>query len=355
MKREYGVDILKALAMLMVVCLHVMGRGGVLETAAGWGTYAIDFGIVRCFNTFCLCAVNCFILASGYVMCGRAFKLQRIVNIWALVVFYSIGWLLIALVAFPHVEITWVSWVKACLPVGMDQYWFVTAYFALFFTTPILNHLLETLPPQKQKWMFVGGFLLFSLYPTLLARDLFELNAGYSYLWFCYLYLVGGFIQQNKNAIEIKSSKLILAFLMCCIGTLACYVITSYIGKRINYQLGASWFNYTSPGIFFEAVILFLLMRKIKVEQKALQRLISFISPLVFSIYALHSNKVFREISNWNGRFSSLADGYWTVLNVIIASLLICISCLAIDACRQQLLRLFISVKQKIVDSRTKA
>ena len=352
MKREYGVDLLKAFAMFMVVCLHVMGRGGVLDAVLEQGgAFTIEYGIVRLFHTFCLCAVNCFVLASGYVMCGRAFKLRRIINIWALVVFYSIGWLFVAMAAFPHVEITWVSWVKACLPIGMDQYWFVTAYFALFFTTPILNHLLETLPLQKQKWMFVGGFLLFSLYPTSLARDLFELSAGYSYLWFCYLYLVGGFIQQNKNAIEIKSPKLILAFGMCCVGTLACYVITSYIGKRINYQLGASWFNYTSPGIFFEAVILFLLMRRIKVEQKALQRLISFISPLVFSIYALHSNKVFREISNWNGRFSSLADGYWTVLNVIIALLLICISCLTIDAIRQQLLRFFIGIKNKIVFS----
>ena len=61
MKREYGVDFLKAFAMFMVVCLHIMGRGGVLETVLELGAFTVEYGIVRLFHTFCLCAVNCFV------------------------------------------------------------------------------------------------------------------------------------------------------------------------------------------------------------------------------------------------------------------------------------------------------
>ncbi len=62
MKREYGIDILKAAAMSMVVCFHIMGRGGVLEaTVEQAGTRTVEYGVVRLFHTFCLCAVNCFV------------------------------------------------------------------------------------------------------------------------------------------------------------------------------------------------------------------------------------------------------------------------------------------------------
>lgn len=73
MNRHYGIDLLKIVAMLMVVMLHVMRHGGVTSALAN-NSHSLSYGAEQLLNTFCLCAVNCFVLATGYIMGPRGFK-----------------------------------------------------------------------------------------------------------------------------------------------------------------------------------------------------------------------------------------------------------------------------------------
>ncbi|MBR6668219.1 MAG: acyltransferase family protein [Clostridia bacterium] len=63
-KRNEGIDLLRCLAMLMVVVLHVLNHGGILESSArGMPVYNAAW-LLRAAGT---CAVNCYALISGYV------------------------------------------------------------------------------------------------------------------------------------------------------------------------------------------------------------------------------------------------------------------------------------------------
>lgn len=60
-ERNYGIDSLRLVAMFMIIVLHIMKHGGILDMARG-----IDFAIVWLIEAICCVAVNCYALISGY-------------------------------------------------------------------------------------------------------------------------------------------------------------------------------------------------------------------------------------------------------------------------------------------------
>ena len=208
MQREYGIDFFKMFAMIMVVMLHIMGRGGV-TAACAQESHSLHYVMEQLLETFCMSAVDCFVLATGYIMCRHEFKYSRIIKLWFEIVFYSLCITAVAACFCPWAAITWRDWVKAMMPIGTNQYWFVTMYVALFFTMPFLNHLLKTLDKKNLTRLLLTGFILLSFYPAIAGKDLFCTHGGYSYLWFIYLYMVAGIIALHKDKVTIKLPVLI--------------------------------------------------------------------------------------------------------------------------------------------------
>ncbi|MBQ4600628.1 MAG: hypothetical protein IJB17_03245 [Oscillospiraceae bacterium] len=62
--RHYGIDLLRVVAMYMVVVLHVIGKGGVASAVQEPG---LSFGALWFLEVGAYCAVNCYALISGYV------------------------------------------------------------------------------------------------------------------------------------------------------------------------------------------------------------------------------------------------------------------------------------------------
>lgn len=75
---------MKMLAMFMVVILHVLGIGGVLNRCV---PLSLNYEVSGILETCAYCAVNCFALASGFVMVNTKFKYHRIIVLWLQVVF----------------------------------------------------------------------------------------------------------------------------------------------------------------------------------------------------------------------------------------------------------------------------
>ena len=60
--RNYGIDALRLFSMFLIVIMHVLGQGGILNRATGH-VYRVGW----LFESFAYCAVNCFAIISGYV------------------------------------------------------------------------------------------------------------------------------------------------------------------------------------------------------------------------------------------------------------------------------------------------
>ena len=85
--RNYGVDLLRIVAMFYVIVLHVLGRGGALAASdSGSSQYAVSWLM----ETWAYCAVDCFALISGFAAYSEKERPTRYANyimLWLQVVF----------------------------------------------------------------------------------------------------------------------------------------------------------------------------------------------------------------------------------------------------------------------------
>ena len=186
--RNYGIDLLRILSMIMIVTLHVLRQGGILEV--------LDTGTVKYFTAWTLeslslCAVNIYALISGFVgVSSGSARFYKILSMWIQVEFYCIISTVI-LYCTKTDTFDFAELINRLAPVSTNRYWYFTAYFIMFFFTPVFNKLLQSLHERQMKYLFGIIFIFASLWPTVWQADIMKLNNGYSFLWLSLLYLLG--------------------------------------------------------------------------------------------------------------------------------------------------------------------
>lgn len=340
MQREYGVDLLKIVAMLLVVVNHILFWGGY-----GVDAHADDLKsvVLQAFDAIAICAVNIFIMASGWIMCKREVHLRRLVNLWLTVVFWS--FVIAVLFWCCGYSIDTRTWIYAFVPVGCNRYWFFTVYVGLFLTMPFLNSCVNNLDSKGRTILSIGGFMLLSVYPSLFRHDLFITNNGYSLLWFVYLYLFASCARLNSWDQKVSWR---IGFALICLGGI-CSVMLPIVCEKVADMIGLKplvgvFSAYTSPFLFFEAIGFMIVFIKIKVKSISCRKLITLMVPSVFSVYIIHSNAVFREVVKWNDfwwRFLHEHELLVALVGTIVAGILIFLICIVMDQLRVLIFRKF--------------
>ena len=341
MRREYGIDLLKMAAMIMVVAHHVLQGGGVesaLTAKHGSGLGLIfEYG----FHYFCYCAVDCFVLCTGFIMWSKEFRYGRIFRLWRQIVGYSLAILIVAYCILPAGTITWREWGRTFLPVCFNAYWFFTEYFALFLLMPFLNKFLLALDQSEAKLFALTGFVLLSCASLVAGKDLFVTKWGYSLIWFMYLYLIGALISKYEVAFKISPILAGLALLVGCVvssaGIFAGGELSAVIGG--GARLADLGYSYTSPSLLLEAMALLSLFARLKIKSVRLQSWIAFAAPSTFIVYVVHSNNLFRTLTHWGAVFLPLADlgcGISVLVAIVIAVILFG-SIVGIDMARRRI------------------
>ena len=133
--RNYGIDLLRILCMYMVVILHILGQGGILEASPKG---SVNWAIAWLMRIGVYCAVNCYGLISGYVGIDAKYKYSNWIVLWLRVLFYTI----VITISFAFMVPDSVGkgeMMNAIFPVMKNYYWYFTAYFGLFLFIPILK------------------------------------------------------------------------------------------------------------------------------------------------------------------------------------------------------------------------
>lgn len=186
-----GIGEAKILCMFFIVLLHTLGHGGVI---AGTELLSINYEIMWLMKCFCLCAVNCYAIISGYLLVNKSFKLSRIFKLWIEVEFFSIFVVIISML-IPGNTVSGRQLVLSFFPFLSKQYWYFTIYVGVFFLTPYLNLMVRKFSKKSIEKMLITIFALVCIIPTIINFDLFETPTG-SLFWMCYCYLIGGYIKQ---------------------------------------------------------------------------------------------------------------------------------------------------------------
>ena len=334
--RQYGIDFLKIISMLMIVLLHILNHGGVLKEL---NSFSAQYAAAHFLQCMAVCAVNVYVMISGYLYVEKDFKFQNIVRLWITVLFYSVT--LPLLLKFSGQDIGIKTILSGFFPILRSQYWFFTQYFALFFMIPVLNWVIKN--RQLAKRTLITLVLLLAVLPVFaLGKDLFRVSDGYSFIWFIVLYLCGGYIKEYHVDTKISPKGAIIGYISCVfliwlleIGT---YVIVSEVFGDTRYT--EIFVHYTSPLVLGSAFFLLVLFSKIKFKSTMITSILPTISALTFGVYLIHDNPSIRE-KLMIGKFVECTglSCIGLVIHVLSSVLVIFTVCALIEYCRTVLFR----------------
>ena len=341
-QRDYGIDLLRIVAMLMVPIVHILGQGGVFEAAI---PFSLQYEFAWLLEYFCLVAVNCFILITGYVYYGKETRYYRLLTLWAEVLFYSIIIMIGLKLMFPA-ELGLENYWKAIIPTfftngQFSRYWFFTAYVGMFLISPFVNLGLKHFDKKQDMAVFLSLLIIFSILPTILSQDMaFNLNQGYSVLWFVVLYYTGGLIHKYEIFKWFKSYKWLLIYIGCIlISWMIRYWLESFGLIEPGFAL-YSFDCYLSVLYFIGGIALFCVFKNMNITKPFSVSVIKFFAPVCFGVYLIHDNMSFAYYF-LDGKFTFLAqmNPILMVISVILFGLGIFVVCALIDWIRELLFR----------------
>lgn len=336
-ERNYGIDLLRVVSMLMVVVLHVLGKGGVLKNLT---PLSHSYEAAWFLEIASYCAVNCYALISGYVGVGTRFKYTNIVYIWLQVIAYNVSLAFAAAILHPNIGRAEV--IDAFFPVSNRAYWYFTAYFCIFFFIPIFNKAIELLSEKQLKAVGIAMVVIFTVLPLLAEKDSFNTVDGYSPIWLAVLYIFGGIMKKCKLFEKTKAYILLLMYFLCVIISWLQKMYVEY--NNINFpdaeEMKALLVEYTSPTIFFAAVFLVAAFSKIKAG-KISSKIITVFSSVSFGVYLIHVQpQVWQRIIK--DMFVDYADfgALKLAVTVILTAFAIYLICGAMDFIREKIFSL---------------
>jgi len=327
--RNYGIDLLRMVSMLMVVMIHVLEGGGVLAASVGNASYGA-YGAAWFLKCLANCAVDCFALISGYVGFNCKFRYRKIALMWLQAFLYCFGITLIFFLVVPG-SASSVQVLGSMTPVLTDEYWYFTQYFCMFFFIPFMNILLKSLDEKKARILGVTIIALLSLAPFFFAGDLYSTSDGHSVLWLSSLYLLGGILNICNIPERVKTSKAFVIFVISVLITWAGVMLFGNGDKDPGHLI----LNYTSLTMIVNGACAIIIFSKIKFGSGKWKKLISFFAPAAFGVYLIHT----QDYIWWYlimDKFSFIGEknALMLVLLTIVVSICIYLVCSLIDICR---------------------
>ena len=276
MKRNYGIDLLRMVLMFMVVILHTLGHGGIIEATEPLSSQYITAWLIR---AFAFCAVNCYAIITGYVYYNSRYKVSSILLIYLQGLLYSVGIAACVWIIKPE-YFSLGSLIIRCLPISSNGYWYLSAYVGLFVIIALLNLGIRGLTERQVKMFLIASFIFFTVLPALLGVDPFGVNNGYSTFWLAYLYVVGACIKKYNWGEKFSGFKAMLIYVGAILITWGWKMGWEGITTRFSIDIGSfiKLLSYISPTMLIASIALFFAFKNIKISPKA-GTVISIFSP----------------------------------------------------------------------------
>lgn len=331
-KYNTGIDLLRIVAMFMVVTLHVAGAGGVLSNTTGIKSTLCWLVEIAAYG-----AVNIYALISGYVSYREddsVYSFGKYIFIWSQVVFYSVVIFAAFTLAGLH-EFNLTDLIHSVIPATMNKYWYFTAYTGVFFIIPWLNKLIKSLSFKDSATMVVVLLAIFSCYTSAanLISDPFAITGGYSLVWITVLYLAGAWIKKHNIPARLSTAKWMLTAAAAILFTWLWHtVVPDGYGRYL-------FVSYISPTVVIYSIALISAFSRLDIAAKATS-VIKFFAPATFAVYIIHTNwilskRCIKQQFIWIADMPAVAIPFM----VLICAAAVLIICMMIEKIRTYLFK----------------
>lgn len=282
---------------------------------------AEQMDIAFAINAFCICAVNCFVLISGYFKINVS--TQKFVNLILSILLYTIVFTVIPYM----VKGDWITAIKKCLFLSHSQYWFVIDYLFLMVFAPMLNMAYDKFS-DRHRILITIGLILISCYFGFLWNHTANHN-GYTIIQFITMYCIGREVAKFKFSLT-RLQSISLYMIGCSI-----IAISGWLLWNRGYN-GLSWKTtfYNDPFLVVAALGLFMLFKDMSFHSKLINRL----GQSSFGIYLFQSSASIGYFTYEWIRLNSFKFGGGIFLIIILISIFTVIIALAFDQIRIKIL-----------------
>lgn len=293
-KRMSNMELLRDVSMLMIVFIHLMDKtSALMDIEPGRPIYYILWILMA----VCRTGNNCFVLISGYFAKESKFKPEKLLRLYVQVLFYSVT--IATLMMCLQVDLT--SRLSAViLPVTHGEYWFATMYMGLYCLMPYLNIMIESAGEKKLRQLLIVLGILFSIIPTFFhISGWLGTDGAYSIVWFCFLYLLGGYIRKYGQAF-LGQSKIRMKTGLCFLGSILIVPLSKFaiillgrgaLSEELVTKASEILYPSNSLPVLCASVFLLLFFCSVKIENAKAAKVINFFGAVSFGIYLIHNNR----------------------------------------------------------------
>lgn len=322
--RNSSIELLRIIAMLMIVVSHACVHSGFDRTAMPFfNRLVIQWG------TLGNLGVDIFVLISGYFLCAKPFRLSNLCRLLTQVWLYSIG-LFLACRLILGCDYTLKEMAQVFLPTIFAEYWFFTAYIILLILSPFLNILIDAMTKKQHLALLAATSALWVLIPTLTTAQMY----GDRIPLFSMFYLMGAYLRKYPDNPfrhkKVRQAALGIGAGILLLSTLAIELLpVSLLAGR-----GTMFYERNSLPTVLCALGLFTwaLHRKPFTSPA-----VNTLAGCVFGVYLIHDNFMVRQLL-WPELIAlgDRADSPLLILWILGSAALVFAGCAAVEYLRQK-------------------
>lgn len=290
-KRDANIELLRIVAMLMIITLHFNSRSNALLVLGEPASNVQIFATVL--EAIAITGVNVYVLISGYYLSSSKVRLSKVLLLILQVYFYTllISCAMMFVGAYsvkPEDKLD--RALRYLFPISSEHYWFVTAYVIMYVLAPVMNAAVNTLKRKQLKTVIIGLLTWFCFIKSIVPVKFGTDRMGYDFGWFICLYLIAAYIRKYNIVLFRDAKKSALVYLISVV-VIAAFSLVFY---KINFDTGN--FNYYAEvpchyNFFFAltgALGLFSVFRFMRLKENLLADVIRIIAPYTLGVYLLH-------------------------------------------------------------------
>lgn len=330
-----GIDIIKILAVFMVVSIHTYLHDGMYGVAIDSTKYILP---IAC-RWLAYTCVPLFMLATGYLMRNKKLTKKYYLGLVKIIVIYIVISLICMKVNHElygsDFSDPWIT-LKGFLEYSNANYaWYVNYYIAIFMCIPFLNSAFDGMQTKKKRFILVVTVLTF----TIVARSFFlgfdrtqQIRPIPDYLnnaWPLAYYFMGAFIREYPPKRCLKN-KLLIALLF--LGSTVFITWSTYTQSINNFDEGQRFISYhfndygTYP-VFAIALFIFLLLFDITTKNKIVKFILRQISGATFATYLISYIFDAKNYNKFNEKYPDIYDRWSHAIEIVGKNFLCALAC----------------------------
>ena len=349
-ERDGRFEILRILAMFMIITMHYLGNGDLLNPLSMDKSGAnIAFWLVE---ALCFASVNVYVMISGYYSVDTRFSLRKFIKLWCEIFFYSvvIGAVCFAagIVSFEeHANLFELQYLV--FPVSNGHYWFATAYMILMLIAPFLGRGFKALNKLQHGFILICLLVFTCVFKSIFPMHMMGLeDHGCGLQWFITLYVLAAYIRLYGLPFCKTKAGSAISYVFWSVLVVPCIILM--YGME-NGDIGGLHFenasllvdDYNHLLVLLSSVGLFMIFVNMKPIKGKAAALISKISACTFGVYLIHAHIYLANAwPKWLG--VSAPRQAMRPVHLIASVLGIFVVCCIIDFIRQIIFNVFESL-----------